>query len=74
MPDGRRQILIPLLGIKTKILDKAGEKYTSKERIQNLAETDSGLYYNQKEWLEDLYDERVFYNSSKCVIVIMMLS
>ena len=34
------------------------------ERIQNLAETDRGLYYNQEEWLEEFLDDKsAFYNS-----------
>ena len=33
------------------------------ERIQNLAETDRGLYYNQEEWLEEFLDDKgAFYN------------
>ena len=33
------------------------------ERIQNLAETDRGLYYSQEEWLEEFLDDKsAFYN------------
>ena len=33
------------------------------ERIQNLAETDRGSYYNQEEWLEEFLDNKgAFYN------------
>ena len=33
------------------------------ERIQNLAETDRGLHYNQEEWLEEFLDDKgAFYN------------
>ena len=33
-----------------KTWDKIREKYMLEERRQNLAETDRGSYYNQKEW------------------------
>ena len=33
------------------------------ERRQNLAKTDMGCYYNQKEWLEEFLDDKgAFYN------------
>ena len=36
------------------------------EKIQNLAETDKGSYYNQEEWLEEFLDDKVtFYNGSE---------
>ena len=28
------------------------------EKIQNLAETDKGQYYNQEEWLEEFMDDK----------------
>ena len=37
----------------------------TKEYKQNLADTDTGLYYNQVEWLEEFLDDKViFYNDS----------
>ena len=33
-----------------KTWNKTREKYMLEERRQNLAETDRGSYYNQKEW------------------------
>ena len=35
------------------------------ERRQNLAETDGGSFYNQKEWVEFLDDKCAFYNGSE---------
>ena len=36
------------------------------EKIQNLAETDKGSYYNQEEWLEEFLDDKgTFYNGSE---------
>ena len=33
---------------------------------QNLAETERGSYYNQKEWLEEFLDDKAaFYNGSE---------
>ena len=37
-----------------------------KEKIQNLAETDKGWYYNQGEWLEEFLDDKgVTYNGTE---------
>ena len=39
--------------------------YISKERRQNLAETNSASYYNQEECLEIFFDDKVvIYNGS----------
>ena len=36
------------------------------EKRQNLAETDSGSYYNQEEWLEEFLDDTgAFYDGSE---------
>ena len=35
---------------------KAGEKYMLGEKRESLAETDTGSYYNQGEWLEEFLD------------------
>ena len=36
------------------------------ERRQNLAETDGGSFYNQKEWEEEFLDDKcAFYNGSE---------
>ena len=36
------------------------------ERRQSLAETDRGSYYDQEEWIEELFDDKgVFYNGTE---------
>ena len=36
------------------------------ERRQNLAETNTGSYYNQEEWLEEFLDDKgAFYDGSE---------
>ena len=45
---------------------KTREIYMLDEKIQNLAETDRGSYYNQEEWLEEFLDDKgTFYNCSE---------
>ena len=39
---------------KWKAWNNTREKYMPAERRQNLAETDSGLYYNQEEWVKTI--------------------
>ena len=64
MSDGRKRILNPSTGRKKrKAGNKTGVRYMPEERRQNLAETDSGPYYNQQKWLED--NEGRFYNGSE---------
>ena len=59
MPGGRKRILSPLTGRKKpKARNKTREKYNPEEKIQNLAETDRGSYYNQKKWLEEFLDDK----------------
>ena len=67
MSDGRKRILNPSTGReKRKAGNKTGVRYMPEERRQNLAETDSGPYYNQQKWLEEFLDnEGRFYNGSE---------
>ena len=51
---------------KQKGWNKTREIYMLDEKLQNLAETDRGSYYNQKEWLEEFLDDKgTFYNGSE---------
>ena len=67
MSGGRKRILSPFTGHKKRIAwNKTREKYMLEERKQNLAETERGSYYNQKEWLEEFLDDKAaFYNGSE---------
>ena len=59
MSGGRKRILSPFTGHKKRIAwNKTREKYMLEERKQNLAETERGSYYNQKEWLEEFLDDK----------------
>ena len=52
MPDGRKQIMSPVIGrTKRKASNNTLEKYKPVKR-QNLAETERGSYYNKEEWLK----------------------
>ena len=64
MSGSRKRILSPFNGRKKRTAwNKTREKNMPEERIQNLAETDRGLYYNQEEWLEEFLDDKgAFYN------------
>ena len=67
MSGGRKRILIPFTGRKKrKARNKTREKYMQEEKIQNLAETDKGQYYNQEEWLEEFMDDKgAIYNGTE---------
>ena len=64
---GHKRILIPFTGRKKrKARNKTREKYMQEEKIQNLAETDKGQYYNQEEWLEEFMDDKgAIYNGTE---------
>ena len=67
MSGNRKRILIPFTGRKKrKARNKTREKYMSEEKLQNLAESAKGQYYNQEEWLEEFLDDKgAIYNGAE---------
>ena len=67
MSAGHKRILSPFTRRKKqKSWNNARAKYMSEERRQNLAETDRGPYYNQKECVEEFLDDKgAIYNSNE---------
>ena len=67
MSGSRKQILIHFTGRKKrKARNKTREKFMSEEKIQNLAETTKGQYYNQEECLEEFLDDKgAIYNDTE---------
>ena len=67
MSGGRKRILSPFAGRqKRQGWNKTREKYLLQKRRQDLAETDRGSYYNQKESPEEFLDNKdAFYDSTE---------